>query len=1635
MATNGEDGAPAEAAGIAQGSLPASQLPWQQIPSFDPQTTDVQVYARKMQFLKSIWPKEHVSQLAPRAALQVEGIAFQKIARLDAEKLRSEEGVRYLVEALGGQWGKLANEMKLSLFERAFYQTLQKSDESNDSYLARHDVAFEDLMAYKVSLEEVRAYVLLRQSQLSGEDRKKIIMESKGLLTYEEARKSLRLLGARFFQELQGGSKHPAKTKTYDLNVHEAQEETAMMASEPDYFDEESAFQALYDAGDEYAAFINDFEETVIDTLQESPELASCFTTYLEARTRLKERAKIRGFWPMQSMGQKGRGKKGKGFKGGGKSKSLAERIANSVCRRCLQYGHWKRECPNPPANRSSFAAKGQSGAPIGTPETISIAEALQMHHDDPDDTVEMLSDLPEDTMDLGQDEQNVSNCCQGNPRTVKSNETMAVLFGEVEHETVPGTSNLLGERFQEKMHNRLLKCCRKYGHLSQLTRAAPTTPDPETTVSTKSEPISPEVVLVCEERADEAVIDTGASRTVIGEDRLSGLVQGLTGDLVSSIKKVASSVNFRFGNSGTLRSSFAILIPRREKGWIRVEVVPGRTPFLISNSILKELGALIDPRNQVLRFLDSELIVPLKSCRRNLLCVKVLDLLQITDPSHKEHAAEEIYQQEMHKTDQRENREQQNRQENNHKDTSNIPPLQKQPLMMTHVVQKSPTTSVVDSTAPAALTSQAKWPSVISVSADATLSHEHSNRHIHRNELSGDGTLRRRGSEPSLHQDLHVSPGQELPDATRSEDTPTMGRDCDSLRQASRSDLQDDLREGEGLCVPNSKSESSVCMALQLSELHRGSREVPSKVSSTHSTRDISSASSQAGVHEEDTCEDLNHEQRMASHRPDLQESEVSTGQEISRPDGQRIQHSNADGGQPSSSDRAADSNCIAPKRAGSRDSSPARRCVKPPLQLLDDEQVQKLQKKVEQFIGTISENFQEMNQKHPSVQLNRLANSKYPRSRPVDLLEVYCESNSQITQQIQRFGGRAMRFTKLDGDLNTEEGINKLWTWILLYEPRHVWVAPECKLWGAFSRFNMGRSETTHQNILQGRLEDLPHLHLCNQIYLHQVAMGHHFHLEQPIGSEMIKQPPLYDVYTGTLPAFFDMCQAGLLKAPNSQKYLRKRTQVWTTSRIFHQQLHNFNCDKQHEHQPIQGNYKNPKTQRWEKVSAYAAAYTAVFGRKVAKSVCMSIQQQEDPLIMEELLVGDASKKGVKRQQAQEVLKLRQCRRRLGTKTPPTEDDSLRESGPTVSEWKELFSEFEKDTPRVGNAYFHVGDPRIEKMQQKFFSVEVKMVLMCRGTERHRVPRADISRDDIPLRKTVIVNRQSGVIEDQGNFEQWQRLSKAKQVRKAGPAKISMSIFGKRQGWSSGSSSSRVPAVEGESRAPLGSQIPEQSVDVPMVPSSMENPVEPRISEKSTHDMETISGWPPKIIPVHGPAFRALSAQQKTDLNRLHRNLGHPDPARLHRLLVDQGADPAVIAGALDMQCDVCHETNKKPKLPHPSSIHDDLDFNDVVGADGAHWKSKLGQTYHFMHFIDESTLFHVGAPSGRTTEEQIQTFENVWLHWAGPCKTLYLDPAGEYVSPAWNDHLQKETSKLLWQQATVTGKSAGQRFMVEL
>ena len=143
-----------------------SYLPWHLIPPFRPGETDINDYSRRMTFLSGIWPGDQLSLLAPRAALACEGSAFQKVVRLDPAKLKvnSVEGVQLLVKTLGGTFGKTTLENRFERFERAIYTTSQKPDESHESYVARHEVQFEDLISQGISITDVRAYVLLRNS-------------------------------------------------------------------------------------------------------------------------------------------------------------------------------------------------------------------------------------------------------------------------------------------------------------------------------------------------------------------------------------------------------------------------------------------------------------------------------------------------------------------------------------------------------------------------------------------------------------------------------------------------------------------------------------------------------------------------------------------------------------------------------------------------------------------------------------------------------------------------------------------------------------------------------------------------------------------------------------------------------------------------------------------------------------------------------------------------------------------------------------------------------------------------------------------------------------------------------------------------------------------------------------------------------------------------------------------------------------------------------------------------------------------------------------------------------------------------------------------------------------------------------
>ena len=473
------------------------------------------------------------------------------------------------------------------------------------------------------------------------------------------------------------------------------------------------------------------------------------------------------------------------------------------------------------------------------------------------------------------------------------------------------------------------------------------------------------------------------------------------------------------------------------------------------------------------------------------------------------------------------------------------------------------------------------------------------------------------------------------------------------------------------------------------------------------------------------------------------------------------------------------------------------------------------------------------------------------------------------------------------------------------------------------------------------------------------------------------MFRQNELREILEGTLQASSDQCQVGRLRLPKKDSFLRKRTHVLTTSREVHRVLHGRWCDNTHEHQTIEGTH-NQQGNR-QNISAFAAAYTSCLARNIVRALLLSMGGQEDTLLVEELLAGFEENEGHKRpgeprEAALGSLQLK--RRRCGYKQPCPEVFKDEET------WEQILQDVSKGAPRVGSWEVTQGE-LFDRVARKLKDMNLGLFIACRGTDRYRIPKNGLETHDLPLRRTVYVHRTSGEVVDVGPPQEWLKMSKLKRVGACGPARLSLTMFGSpKDVVEEVSTREELTQVE---RKPEGSEL--------------------------DHNV----GWAPRPIAVSGPAFTRLKGEDQGEIRRLHHNLGHPTPELFEKFMKERGASREILEGIADFQCPTCAEHRKGPSTSRPGRIHRDLDFNDEVGGDGAYWKNAKGKVFHFMHFIDEGTLYHTGAPGGRSVDEQIRLFEDCWLQWAGPCKLLYLDPAGEYVNDAWATFLQKENIRV--------------------
>ena len=281
------------------------------VPTFDPSKDDLQVYQQKVALLLEAWPTNKYTELATRLILNCAGSAFKKLQLHQSELMVNDrKSIQRIIELLGGHWGQIDLEKKYEFAERALHKCNQKSDESADSYLARADIMWTELNSKKFALSDLQAYVTLRGSVLSPEDKKRVLIDAdvvdKGELTVKRVSSAIRMLGAGFFQEITAG-RRTTKLKTYDqatLVTEDFDEDLEPAMAAETMEDDDQAVETLAQDGDDDATLVMDFENAAAELLQTDEELASAYTAYTDARRRLNEKVRSKGFWPPSSKGK-----------------------------------------------------------------------------------------------------------------------------------------------------------------------------------------------------------------------------------------------------------------------------------------------------------------------------------------------------------------------------------------------------------------------------------------------------------------------------------------------------------------------------------------------------------------------------------------------------------------------------------------------------------------------------------------------------------------------------------------------------------------------------------------------------------------------------------------------------------------------------------------------------------------------------------------------------------------------------------------------------------------------------------------------------------------------------------------------------------------------------------------------------------------------------------------------------------------------------------------------------------------------------------------------------------------------------------------------------------------------------------
>ena len=232
------------------------------------------------------------------------------------------------------------------------------------------------------------------------------------------------------------------------------------------------------------------------------------------------------------------------------------------------------------------------------------------------------------------------------------------------------------------------------------------------------------------------------------------------------------------------------------------------------------------------------------------------------------------------------------------------------------------------------------------------------------------------------------------------------------------------------------------------------------------------------------------------------------------------------------------------------------------------------------------------------------------------------------------------------------------------------------------------------------------------------------------------MMKQGEASEICQMTKEAICDQCRFGL-KHPQTHEALRKRTSIRTTDPNMFETMHGQTCRGEHKHAQIAGRCR------------YLGQDMALSARKLGQIIMKPHDRYHEVYPV------------------------------IETEEPPTKRVRINPPSGDVSELGDFMESIRKALPKSGSVSWLGSDQAIcQRAQELCPEMRVRLAIACKGVEKYLV-----TDQPMPLRRTFVMKRLSHEVVDLG-MEEWTKMTKTKQKRKAVPAHVMVCVFGHHPG-----------------------------------------------------------------------------------------------------------------------------------------------------------------------------------------------------------------------------------------------------------